>query len=158
MVVVSYTARSVFLSWKPSFDGNTEILGYNIFQNDLDRENKFHLVQAGSPTDYTANETDFNITNAITPYTKYVFVVEACNALGCSDRDSCEPSTPIRTEPDGQFANIIQYTLHATNVLHDLPCMTYPLGLYSSTWLTTKRLLSHCCYFHRIKCYLDAAN
>lgn len=103
VVAVSYTARSVFLTWKPSFDGNLAILGYNISQNDLDRENMFQRVRMGLTTTYTSNVTSFNITIGIIPYTKYVFVVEACNTLGCSSRDAGVPSTPIRTEPDGQL-------------------------------------------------------
>ena len=103
VVAVSYTARSVFLTWKPSFDGNVEILGYYIYQNDLDRENMFRIVQTGQPAGYTTTETTFNITISIIPYTKYVFVVQACNGLGCSNRNAGEPSTPIRTEPDGQL-------------------------------------------------------
>ena len=76
-------------------------MGYNVYQNDMDRENNYTLVQGSPHPNYTTVDMMFNITSGIIPYTKYTFVVEACNSLGCSDRTGGVASSPIRTNTSG---------------------------------------------------------
>ena len=100
--MLSTTSRSVQLSWIPGFNGNQEILGYNIYQRDYDSDLDFVPVSS-NPGKYTTTLSVYNITSGIVPYTKYVFRVIACNELGCGVFDNGITSSPYRTQPDGMF-------------------------------------------------------
>ena len=99
----------MYLSWVPSFDGNLDIMGYYVYQNDMDRENNYTLVQSSRHPDYTTVDMMFNITSGIIPYTKYTFVVEACNSLGCSDRTG-NMTSPIRTNTTGMETHFSNFS------------------------------------------------
>lgn len=103
VTIMSWTARSVYLEWEPSFDGNLDILGYNIYQNDLDRNLMNQPVANATHPEYTTDQQEFNVTDGIIPYTKYVFTIEACNLLGCGARNQSEPR---RTNTDGNTVTI----------------------------------------------------
>ena len=100
----------MYLSWVPSFDGNLDIMGYNVYQYDMDRENNYTLVQGSLHPNYTTVHMMFNITSGIIPYTKYTFVVEACNSLGCSDRTGGMASSPIRTNTAGMETHFYNFS------------------------------------------------
>lgn len=101
--VDSYTARTIFATWSPDFNGNNPIKGFYVYQKDLDRPNQSYVLVYPSNLEYTTTTvTSYNITSGIIPYTKYRLTVVACNDIGCSDFDKGEPSIPIRTEPDGK--------------------------------------------------------
>ena len=100
--VVSYTAWSVYLHWTPGYNGNSDILGYNLYMNEAD-SGSYKLVDVGVSSVYTTNGTSLNITSGILPYTRYQFRVTACNALGCSNITAGAPSTPITTKPTGML-------------------------------------------------------
>ena len=61
MTVVSNTDRSVYLEWKPQFDGKLAILGYNVYQNDLDRSIMDQPVQNPLHENYTTVQPVFNV-------------------------------------------------------------------------------------------------
>ena len=104
VTVTSYDKRTVDLSWQPDFDGNRDILGYQVYRKDYDdMSDQFSLV---SPTYLTTTETSFTVSSGIIPYTKYVFKVLACNVIGCTDISDATPSDPIRTPPDGNFVKL----------------------------------------------------
>ena len=96
-VMISFTTMSVYLQWTvPNFDGNSDILGYNIYQRTVDSQNTLQPVQTSSPSPYTTTTTMFNITSGVLPNTSYEFAVEACNTIGCGSKTV--PVT-IRTSP-----------------------------------------------------------
>ena len=120
MFVVNYTARSVLVRWQPGFNGNAPILGYNIYQNDLDRDAMGEYVPVATSSGvgvYTTTDIMYNISIGILPFTKYVFVVEACNFLGCSDRNASPLSPPIRTNPDGEQKIYFQFVFFLSTEL-----------------------------------------
>lgn len=96
-IVINFTAHSVYLKWTaPDFNGNTDILGYNVYQRAVSSQNILQLVQTTIPSSYTTTATMFNITSGVMPYTKYELAVEACNMIGCGSR---MVSAPVRTSP-----------------------------------------------------------
>ena len=99
-VVISSTAQSIYLQWNPpDFSGNSDILGYNVYQRAVDSQNTLQIVKTSISSSYTTTTTMFNITSDILPYTKYELAVEACNNIGCGSRTV---SAPIRTSPAGE--------------------------------------------------------
>ena len=100
-LTISYTAASVYLLWSiPVFMGNSDILGYQVYQHLVDSQSTPQLLPSPEGlSQYTTNITKINITTNITPYTKYEFAVEACNTIGCSDKLMY---LPFRTSPAGK--------------------------------------------------------
>ena len=99
-VFISVTAHSVYLQWSvPGFNGNSDILGYNVYQRAVDSQNTLQPVQTSSPSPYTTSSTTLNITTGVMPYTKYEFAVEGCNIIGCGSRMTHEA---IRTSQAGK--------------------------------------------------------
>lgn len=96
--VISITARSVILSWGSPFNGNLDILGYKIYQNDTDRM-VYQFVSSSSESNYTTASNTIDITENIFPYSSYVFRVVACNSLGCSG----DSTVSVRTDTAGEF-------------------------------------------------------
>ena len=104
MNVAQIAARSVLVRWEPGFDGNSSILGYNVYQRNLDNDTTGDYVPVATPSGvgvYTTTSTMYNVSMGISPFTQYAFVVEVCNVVGCSNR-TASPSSPIRTRPDGK--------------------------------------------------------
>ena len=90
------TSRTVELSWLPAFDGNRDIIGYQVYFRNYDVITDFEQIG----DDYhTTNVTEFVVEDLI-PYTKYEFKVLACNVIGCTVQDEATPTTPVRTLPD----------------------------------------------------------
>lgn len=99
-VLISFTAQSAYLQWSvPGFNGNSDILGYNVYQRAVASQNTLQPVQTSSHGPYTTSTTTLNITSGVMPYTKYEFGVEACNIIGCGSRITPEA---IRTSPAGK--------------------------------------------------------
>lgn len=107
---VSYTAMSVYLEWSlPAFIGNSAVLGYRVYQRAVDSQSLLQLITNAGYGQYTTNSTMFNVTSNITPYTKYEYAIEACNAIGCSKRLMY---SPLRTDPAGQNNETTIIQLH----------------------------------------------
>ena len=114
---VSYTAVSVYLKWSvPAFIGNSPLLGYWVYQRAVDSQALPQLISPVGSSQYTTNSTMFNITSNIVPYTRYEYGIEACNAIGCSNRFVY---SVFRTNPSGEtsggplYNNIISLLLTA---------------------------------------------
>ena len=85
------------MSWQPAFDGNRDILGYQIYVRDSD-DVISDFIQIGTEL-YTTNDTYYDVIGLI-PYTKYEFIILACNMIGCTLQEITTPTNPIRTLPD----------------------------------------------------------
>ena len=97
---ISYTAVSVYLSWSaPVFIGNSAVLGYKVYQRDVDSDSI--LTQLQGDDRYTTTATMINITTKIAPYTRYEFAVEACNMIGCSSNRLMY--SQFRTSPTSEY-------------------------------------------------------
>lgn len=96
MLVVSYTATSIYLQWTPGYDGNSAILGYNVYIREGSSQS-FTLIMTNSLIPYSTIEQSINVTNVM-PFTRYQFKVAACNTIGCSDDGL---SSPITTKQAG---------------------------------------------------------
>lgn len=70
-ITTAYTARTVDLTWTEPSVTNGVITTYNIYQN-------ISLVLS-----LPGNTTQAQISEDITPYTVYIYRVEACTAAGC---------------------------------------------------------------------------
>ena len=91
---------SVNLRWSPPvFIGNSPVLGYQVYQRAVDTQALPQLISPVGFGQYTTNSTRFNITSNIIPYTRYEYAIEACNAIGCSDRFVY---SVFRTDPAGE--------------------------------------------------------
>jgi len=85
-IVTSFAARAADLTWSAPGQPNGIIRNYNIYTNDS-------LVLGLFPNTTTATVTK------LSPYTLYVFSVEACTVVGCS---RSAYSNPLFTLEDGK--------------------------------------------------------
>ena len=94
--MTSITSRTVQLSWQPGFDGNRDIMFYELYRRQEQLSSSFELVN----TDNGINSTTYTITS-LEPYTNYQFKVLACNVIGCTLITSATATDFVRTLSDG---------------------------------------------------------
>ena len=85
---------SVVLYWTPTFDGNTDVLGFMLYSRNVNTSGPVVLVTniSVSEASIAANSFMYNITGVtIQPFTQYTFRVVSCNVIGCSDQSSESP-------------------------------------------------------------------
>ncbi len=81
------------MSWQPSFDGNRDILYYQIYKREIS-EDVYDMVDHTPSTEY--------VVNSLEPYTQYKFKILACNVIGCTPIAIATPTDTIRTSTDGE--------------------------------------------------------
>ena len=90
--------------WNAPYNGNSEIIGYILYINNLDSNSGFVQVSTSSTkrqtmsSQFTTTSTSYNVTENILPFTRYQFSVVACNQLGCGAMG--QPSPDIQTNPE----------------------------------------------------------
>ena len=90
--------------WNVPYNGNSEIMGYIIYINNLDSDSGFTQVSTSSmkrqtmSSQFTTTSTSYNVTENILPFTRYQFSVVACNELGCGALG--QPSPEIQTNSE----------------------------------------------------------
>ncbi|XP_076349782.1 cell adhesion molecule Dscam1-like isoform X2 [Tachypleus tridentatus] len=94
--VVSFTSRSVTLSWLPPFTGNSPITEYIVQWKK--KEDKWQ--QQSSNSTIRGNETTFIISNLL-PFTSYSFRVFAVNRLGTSEASQAVHAKSNEEAPGG---------------------------------------------------------
>ena len=101
------SSRWVYLQWDIPYDGNSDIMGYNVYIRFVDTNPDFTLVMTSSRMGkrqanmFTTTSNSYNVTNQILPFMRYQFAVVACNELGCGDLEAAGPSTINRTLLEG---------------------------------------------------------
>ena len=101
-------SRWVYLQWDIPYDGNSDIMGYNIcirFVEENDSNLTLILLSNMGENQtsmfITTTTNSYNVTEQILPFMRYQFVVVACNELGCGDLEEAGASTINRTLPEG---------------------------------------------------------
>ena len=90
--------------WNAPYNGNSEIMGYIVYINNLDSNSGFVQANISSvkrqamSSEFTTTSTSYNVTENILPFTRYQFSVVACNELGCGALG--QPSPDIQTNPE----------------------------------------------------------
>ena len=82
---------SVMLRWTPTFDGNTDVLGFMLYSRNINTSGPVMLVANISVSEAVTAGISFayNITGVtVQPFTQYTFRVVSCNVIGCSDQSS----------------------------------------------------------------------
>ncbi|XP_065918563.1 hemicentin-1-like isoform X2 [Dysidea avara] len=99
-------SRWVFIQWDIPYDGNNDIIGYNVYIRFVESNSNFIQVMISSngkrrqASMFTTATNSYNVTEQIMPFMRYQFAVVACNELGCGDFELVQPSTIIHTLPD----------------------------------------------------------
>jgi len=97
----------VYLQWDVPYDGNGDIMGYNVYIRFLDTDSNFTLVMTSSnvvkrqANMFTSTTNSYNATEQIIPFMRYQFAVVACNELGCGDLELTGLSQIVHTLQDG---------------------------------------------------------
>jgi len=82
------------VTWNVPYDGNSEIMGYIVYFNNLDSDSDFKPVSTSTigigkrqvvSSQFTTTNNSYNVTEGILPFTRYQFSVVACNELGCGE-------------------------------------------------------------------------
>ena len=154
---------SVVLRWTPTFDGNTDVLGFMLYSRNVNTSGPVVSV-ANISISETAMQGNFFAHNiigeTIQPFTQYTFRVVSCNVIGCSDQSSESPVVQTleycESQQTTQNTNSLSFfvassppqnvriTATASNTLYvqwEAP-MT-PNGIITAYWVCIK--LSHCC-------------
>ena len=111
VTVSEFTARNVTLQWVPRFDGNSPVLNFSVFQQSLTFSNSsdFNLILTLGPSQLTATSGvySFVIAETILPFRSYSFIVDACNAIGCSEESAA--TEVVLTEQDSELSQLLLY-------------------------------------------------
>ena len=105
--IVDYGSRWIYIQWDIPYDGNSDIMGYNVYIRFVGTNPDFTLVMTSSSMGrrqanmFTTTANSYNVTEQILPFMRYQFVVVACNELGCGDLDVAEQSEVVRTDQEG---------------------------------------------------------
>ncbi|XP_006825869.1 cell adhesion molecule DSCAM-like [Saccoglossus kowalevskii] len=101
LTIISRSSRSVIVSWKPEFDGNSPLTGFTLeYKNDSD------AWQGGLPNARAEfNQTTYSI-EGLHPYYTYNIRIYAFNAIGVSQPSQDTIFTTLEEAPTGPPLNI----------------------------------------------------
>ena len=105
--IVDINRRWVYLQWDIPYDGNSDIMGYNVYIRSVNNNSDFTLLMTSSGMGnrqanmFTTTTNSYNVTEQILPFMRYQFAVVACNRLGCGDLEAAGTSQIIQTHQDG---------------------------------------------------------
>ena len=92
------------MTWNVPYNGNSEIMGYIVYINNLDSNLGFTQVSTSSmkrqttSSQFTTTSTSYNVTDNVLPFTRYQFTVVACNELGCGALVQSSPEIQTNSE------------------------------------------------------------
>ena len=105
VTVSESTARDVTLQWVPGFDGNSQVLNFSVYQQSRTFSNStdFNLILTLDPSQLTvaSGVYSFVIAETILPFRSYSFIVDACNAIGCSEQSAA--TEIVLTDQDSEL-------------------------------------------------------
>ena len=101
-MVFGIGARWLALQWTPTFDGNRPITSFVIYRQNINQTSPFMSLGTLQVVDLMFRDGNFmyNVTTGILPFTRYGFMVRACNVLGCGN--ASQPSPIVMTLSDGK--------------------------------------------------------
>ena len=89
MTIESKTSRTITVSWKPGFNGNSKIISHNVTISDNGSSFSDANCQGWSNGSCTVSGLDTNATlEGLRPFTMYFLRVYAVNKVGQSDASS----------------------------------------------------------------------
>jgi len=104
---VDIGSRWVYIQWDIPYDGNSDIMGYNVYIRLVDTSSDFTLVMTSSSMGkrqinmFITTTNRCNVTEQIVPFMRYQLAVVACNELGCGDLVEAGPSIVVHSDPEG---------------------------------------------------------
>ena len=102
MAIESKTSRTITISWKPGFNGNSEIISYTVKISDNGLNFSEANCQGWSNSSCTVSSLDTNATlEGLRPFTKYFLKVYADNKVGQSDA-----SAEVKTVTDEEGTSL----------------------------------------------------
>ena len=105
MSIESKTSRTITVSWKPGFNGNSEIISYTVKISDNGLNFSEANCQGLSNSSCTVSGLDTNATlEGLRPFTKYFLKVYADNKVGQSDA-----SSEVKTVTDEEGKSLVYY-------------------------------------------------
>ena len=99
-------SRWALIRWNIPYNGNSEILGYIVYINNLLSGSSMSVnissdnVQKRQTSSSTS--TSYNVTDHILPAMQYQFTVAACNELGCGELG--QPSPTLLTDEERKYS------------------------------------------------------
>ena len=105
VTITGSTDRDQFITWDNGFNGNLEIIGYDIYINSSRNPDLSPIDLAGVKGEaaVTLNGTTAVISNLI-PFVEYSYAVTICNLLGCSKMSDI--SNTVWTDPASENTNM----------------------------------------------------
>ena len=103
---MDYGSRYVYLQWDIPYNGNSYIMGYNLYIRFVNTNSDFTLVMTSSSMGkrqanmFTTTANSYNVTVQILPFMRYQFAVVACNELECGTLEAAGTSQIIQTQQD----------------------------------------------------------
>ena len=105
MAIESKTSRTITVSWKPGFNGNSEIISYAVKISDNGLNFSDANCQGWSNNSCTVSGLDTNATlEGLLPFTTYFLRVYADNKVGQSDE-----SSQVKTVTDEEGKLLVYY-------------------------------------------------
>ena len=105
MAIESKTSRTITVSWKPGFNGNSEIISYTVRISENDFNYRDANCQGWSNSSCTVSGLDTNATlEGLRPFTTYFLRVYAGNKVGQSDE-----SSEVKTVTDEEGKLLVHY-------------------------------------------------
>ena len=102
VTVLQHGGKWILLQWQMAYSGNLPILSFKIYQQNLNLGVNFTLAAVVTDVDLLST-FQHNVSMGIDPFQHYVFSVEACNTLGCSNMTAGVPSDPVFTDELGKL-------------------------------------------------------
>jgi len=105
------------MQWDIPYDGNSDIIGYNVYIRFVESNSNFMQVITSSngkkrqANMLTTTMNSFNVTEQIMPFMRYQLATVACNELGCGDLELAQPSTIVSTQPDSKYNSCFMYIM-----------------------------------------------
>ena len=139
--IVDQHSRWVYIQWNIPYDGNSDIMGYNLYIRFVNTNSDFTLVMTSSSMGkrqanmFTTTTNSYNVTEQILPFMRYQFAVVACNKLGCRDLDLAVQSLIVQTQEEGEYCkNVSVYNvLNALLIAPETPPLNCSATAVSST-------------------------
>ncbi|XP_065904076.1 cell adhesion molecule DSCAM-like [Dysidea avara] len=106
VIIMDYGSRYVYLQWDIPYNGNSYIMGYNLYIRFVNTNSDFTLVMTSSSMGkrqanmFTTTANSYNVTVQILPFMRYQFAVVACNELECGTLEAAGTSQIIQTQQD----------------------------------------------------------
>ena len=115
ITVEDLDSQWILIQWDIPYDGNSDIVGYNVYIRFVESGSNFMRVMASTngkkrqANMFTTTTNSYNVTEHIIPFMRYRFAVVACNELGCGDLEIAQPSITVQTQSDSKYSSLLTF-------------------------------------------------